>query len=116
MESKTAIEVLGALAQETRLAVFRALVQAGPPGLAAGAIAEALRVAPATLSFHLKELRQAGVITCEREGRSLFYRADFEVMGRLLRFLTDSCCAGPQRPAFSTDAPIQEDPCGSNSP
>lgn len=93
-----AIDVLGALAQETRLAAYRALVQAGPQGLPAGAIASLLEVPPATLSFHLKELRQAGVVDCERDGRSLVYRADFDVMGALLRFLTENCCARSQRP------------------
>ncbi len=117
MESKAALEVLGALAQETRLSAFRALVKAGPMGLSAGAIADALDVPPATLSFHLKELRQAGVVACERDGRSLFYRADFDTMSALLRFLTENCCAGPQRPSLPGDAPCHpEDPCDSNSP
>jgi DNA-binding transcriptional ArsR family regulator len=97
MEIKAAIEALGALAQETRLAAFRALVEAGPEGLPAGAIATALDVPPATLSFHLKELKQAGVVGCEREGRSLVYRADFDAIRALLRFLTENCCRGPER-------------------
>lgn len=96
MEITSAIDALGALAQETRLTAFRALVQAGPEGLSAGAIARALDVPPATLSFHLKELKQAGVVACERDGRSLIYRADFDAMQSLLRFLTDNCCRGPE--------------------
>jgi DNA-binding transcriptional ArsR family regulator len=96
MEIQAALDALAALAQETRLAAFRTLVQAGPGGLAAGAIAAALDVPPATLSFHLKELKQAGVVRCEREGRSLVYRADFDAMRALLRFLTENCCRGPE--------------------
>lgn len=101
MEIKVALEALSALAQETRLAAFRALVQAGPSGLSAGAIAATLDVVPATLSFHLKELKHAGVIACERDGRSLVYRADFDAMRGLLRFLTENCCSGPGVAALS---------------
>ncbi len=94
METMNAVNALGALAQETRLAAFRALVQAGPAGLPAGALAEALAVAPATLSFHLKELKAAGVVDCERQGRSLVYRPRFDTMRALLDFLTEDCCRG----------------------
>jgi ArsR family transcriptional regulator, arsenate/arsenite/antimonite-responsive transcriptional repressor len=100
MEKHEAIAALAALAQETRLDVFRLLVQAGVPGLPAGAIGEALGVPSATLSFHLKELKGAGVVTCRRKGRSLIYGANFTAMDALLRFLTENCCqAGGCAPA-----------------
>ena len=94
MEKQDALAALAALAQETRLDVFRLLVRAGDEGLPAGAISEALDIPSATLSFHLKELKSAGVARCRREGRSLVYSADFGAMGALLRFLTENCCAG----------------------
>jgi len=94
MEKQIVIAALAALAQETRLDIFRLLVRAGSEGLPAGAIAEALGVPSATLSFHLKELRSAGVAHCRREGRSLIYSPDFDAMNDLLGFLTENCCAG----------------------
>ena len=94
MEKQDALAALGALAQETRLDVFRHLVQAGSEGLPAGALADALGVAGATLSFHLKELKSAGVVRCTREGRSLIYAPDFERMNGLLAYLTENCCRG----------------------
>jgi DNA-binding transcriptional ArsR family regulator len=94
MEKKQALAALGALAQETRLDIFRLLVECGPAGLSAGRIAARLGLAPATLSFHLKELRQAGLAQARRDGRSLVYAADFERMGDFLRYLTESCCGG----------------------
>lgn len=94
MEKQDAISALAALAHETRLDVFRLLVRAGVEGLAAGAIAEALGVPSATLSFHLKELKNAGVVDCRRAGRSLIYRPDFQAMNALLGFLTENCCEG----------------------
>ncbi len=97
MEKQTVISALAALAHETRLDVFRLLVQAGPEGLAAGSLAERLSLAPATLSFHLKELKGAGLLCCERDGRSRIYRPDFEVIGGLLGYLTENCCAGDRR-------------------
>jgi len=93
MESRTAIQALAALAQESRLAVFRLLVQAGPTGVAAGEIGAALRLAPATLSFHLKELNRAGLVLARQEGRYIYYSASFEQMGALVGFLTENCCA-----------------------
>jgi ArsR family transcriptional regulator len=94
MEKTDAIAALAALAQENRLDVFRLLVQAGPNGVAAGAVAERLSVAPNTLSFHFDRLRNAGLVTCKREGRSLIYAARFETMNGLLAYLTENCCGG----------------------
>ncbi|MEX1153367.1 ArsR/SmtB family transcription factor [Parvibaculum sp.] len=99
MEIETAIPALAALAQETRLAIFRALVRAHMPvegegGLAAGDIALTLSVPPATLSFHLKELARAGLVTSRREGRSIVYKADLDAMLGLTGFLLDDCCQG----------------------
>ena len=85
---------MAALAHETRLDVFRLLVRAGPKGLTAGAVSERLKVPGATLSFHLKELRNAGMVSCQREGRSLIYSPDFAAMNALLEFLTENCCEG----------------------
>lgn len=94
MESKTAILALSALAQESRLAIFRLLVQAGDEGLAAGRIAETLGVAASSLSFHLKELTHAGLLSSRQEGRFVIYSANFEVMNQLLGYLTENCCGG----------------------
>ena len=93
MESSTAVKSLAALAQETRLAVYRLLVQQGPSGLAAGEISSQLELAPATLSFHLKELANAHLISARQDGRFIFYSADFAAMKGLLAFLTENCCA-----------------------
>lgn len=92
MEKKGAIAALGALAQETRLDVFRLLVTQGPSGLPAGAIAERLDVLPASLTFHLKELQHAGLITQRRLGRQLIYAAEYGAMNDLLVYLTENCC------------------------
>ena len=94
METNQAIAALTALGQETRLAVFRLLVQAGPEGHVAGEIAAALAVPGATLSFHLKELVHAGLVESESRGRNVCYRANFEAMNGLLAYLTHNCCAG----------------------
>lgn len=94
MENIEAISILAALAQESRLDVFRLLVRAGQEGMAAGAIGEALGIPAATLSFHLKELKNAGIVRCQREGRSLIYSADFGTMTAFLSFLTENCCRG----------------------
>jgi DNA-binding transcriptional ArsR family regulator len=94
MNSRTAVTALAALAQEHRLALFRLLVQAGDDGMAAGAIAEALRVPNSSLSFHLAQLRAAGLVTQERRHRSLIYRADFAAMNGLVGYLMENCCAG----------------------
>ena len=94
METLSAAESLAALGHETRLAIFRALVQAGPDGLKAGAIGEALGLAPATLSFHLAHLSRVGLIRGRQESRFIFYSADYSAMGELIAFLTDNCCEG----------------------
>ncbi|HTH41465.1 MAG TPA: metalloregulator ArsR/SmtB family transcription factor [Rhodocyclaceae bacterium] len=94
MNPDLAVASLSALAQSSRLAIFRLLVTAGPEGLAVGAIADALQIAPATLSFHLKTLTQAGLLLSRQEGRFIFYGANFAAMDDLIAFLTDNCCNG----------------------
>jgi ArsR family transcriptional regulator, arsenate/arsenite/antimonite-responsive transcriptional repressor len=94
MESTAAVAALTALAHASRLALFRLLVQAGPDGLAAGDIAETLDIPKATLSFHLKILTLAGLITIRHQSRFIFYAADFATMNELLAFMTENCCAG----------------------
>lgn len=104
MKTTEAVRALAALAQESRLEAFRLLVRAGTDGMPAGKIAEALDVAPATLSFHLKELVGAGLVTQRREGRSIIYSLHVEAMQSLLAFLVEDCCQGqPQlcEPAFA---------------
>lgn len=94
MDEQTIIRALAALAQSHRLKVFRLLVVAGQEGLTPGALAEALELPAATLSFHLKELANAGLVSQERLGRNLVYRAAFEQMNALLAYLTENCCQG----------------------
>jgi DNA-binding transcriptional ArsR family regulator len=94
MRSTAAVNALSALAQEHRLALFRLLVQAGDKGMAAGAIAEALGVPNSSLSFHLAQLRNAGLILQERQHRSLIYRANYPAMNALVAYLMENCCAG----------------------
>jgi ArsR family transcriptional regulator len=94
MEKSDALAALAALSQDNRLDVFRLLVRAGHDGMAAGTVATALSLAPNTLSFHFDRLRQAGLVTVKREGRSLIYAARFETMDGLLAYLTENCCAG----------------------
>ncbi len=94
METKDALAALNAVAQESRLAVFRLLVKAGPPGLAASRIADQLGIAPSSLSFHLKELSHAGLVGQKQEGRFVIYTANFATMNALIGFLTDNCCNG----------------------
>ena len=94
MQETQAIRSLAALAQEARLRAFRALVVAGPEGLTPSTLAEQLGIAANTLSFHLKELTNAGLITQERQGRNLVYRASFDTMNALLGYLTENCCHG----------------------
>jgi len=94
VETKQALQALSALAQESRLAIFRLLIQQGPAGLAAGAIGEKLDLPPATLSFHLAGLARAGLVNSRHEGRFVFYSAHFECMNLLVGFLTENCCGG----------------------
>ncbi len=94
MENKTAVTALAALAQESRLAIFRLLVQAGPTGMAAGKIGEALGIAPSSLSFHMKELSHANLVISRQESRFVIYSANFQAMTELLSFLTENCCGG----------------------
>jgi ArsR family transcriptional regulator, arsenate/arsenite/antimonite-responsive transcriptional repressor len=94
MKSTDAIEALAALAQETRLSLFRLLVERGPQGLAAGEIGGKLRIPAPTLSFHLAQLARAGLVSSRREGRSIIYAADFGGMNELIAYLTENCCGG----------------------
>jgi ArsR family transcriptional regulator len=94
MDIKPVIAALSALAQESRLAVYRLLIQAGPQGMAATRIAEQLDIAPSSLSFHLKELTHSNLVIQTKAGRSLIYSANIETMNELLGFLTDNCCGG----------------------
>ena len=107
MEKTNAIAALAALAQESRLDVFRLLVQAGPDGMPAGQIGERLGLAPATLSFHLNQLRHAGLVTYRRESRSLIYAAEYPAMNSLVAYLTENCCGGAVScaPACTPEAP-----------
>jgi len=94
LDETVAVKALAALAQAQRLRAFRALVAAGPEGLTPGAMAEQLAVAPSALSFHLKELVHAGLVSSEPRGRHLIYRASFAQMNALLAYLTEHCCEG----------------------
>jgi ArsR family transcriptional regulator, arsenate/arsenite/antimonite-responsive transcriptional repressor len=108
MEKKAAVTALAALAQDNRLDVFRLLVQAGPEGMPAGAVAAALDLAPNTLTFHFDRLRTAGLVTVRRDGRSMIYAAQFETMNGLLGFLTENCCGGIQCAPLAESAPVAE--------
>jgi DNA-binding transcriptional ArsR family regulator len=94
MKSIQVVTALAALAQESRLAVYRLLVARGPEGVSAGVIGDKLGIAPPTLSFHLKELANAGLIAGRQQGRFVIYSANFRIMNDLLGFLTDNCCGG----------------------
>jgi DNA-binding transcriptional ArsR family regulator len=106
MEKIAALATLAALAQDNRLDVFRLLVQAGPDGMPAGGVAAALGLAPNTLTFHFDRLRQAGLVTVRREGRSMIYAARFETVNALLAFLTENCCGGESEKCAPT--PVRE--------
>jgi ArsR family transcriptional regulator len=108
MEKTVAVTALAALAQDNRLDVFRLLVQAGPEGMPAGAVAAALDLAPNTLTFHFDRLRTAGLVTVRRDGRSMIYAAQFETMNGLLGFLTENCCGGIQCAPLAESAPVAE--------
>lgn len=94
MEKIDAVAALAALAQDSRLDVFRLLVRAGPAGMPAGEVAASLKLAPNTLTFHFDRLKGAGLVTVRREGRSMIYAARYETMNGLLAFLTENCCQG----------------------
>ncbi|HET7671901.1 MAG TPA: metalloregulator ArsR/SmtB family transcription factor [Burkholderiales bacterium] len=94
MEMTQIVDALAALAQETRLKAYRLLVEAGPEGLPAGRIGEALQLPPATLSFHLAHLSRAGLVKSRQEGRFVLYSADFPTMNQLVGYLTENCCRG----------------------
>jgi ArsR family transcriptional regulator, arsenate/arsenite/antimonite-responsive transcriptional repressor len=93
MNTQQAVKALGALAHEHRLNIYRMLVERGPAGLSAGAIAERVGLVPSSLTFHLKHLQQVGLLTQQRVSRQLIYAADFSVMNGLVGFLTDNCCS-----------------------
>jgi ArsR family transcriptional regulator, arsenate/arsenite/antimonite-responsive transcriptional repressor len=104
MDKNTAISALAALAQETRLDIFRTLVEFRPVGLPAGRIGELLQLPGATLSFHLNQLKQAGLIHVERQGRSLIYSADTDAVDQLAAFLQENCCSrGEDKPKLSVE-------------
>jgi ArsR family transcriptional regulator, arsenate/arsenite/antimonite-responsive transcriptional repressor len=105
LDSAAAVKALAALAQESRLAIFRTLVQAGPDGLAAGRIGELTAIPPSSLSFHLKELSHAALVRSRQDGRFVIYTADFDAMNALLGFLTENCCRGV------SCAPVSAVPC-----
>lgn len=112
MDNKEVIAALNALAQESRLAVFRLLVQAGPEGMAATRIAEQLGIPPSSLSFHLKELTHAGLVSPTKAGRSLIYAASFGTMNGLIDFLTENCCGGSAcAPAVKPTCSTKEGVC-----
>ncbi|MET0204691.1 MAG: metalloregulator ArsR/SmtB family transcription factor [Casimicrobiaceae bacterium] len=94
MKTPDAVKALAALAQDSRLAVYRLLVEQGPAGLSAGTIAERLDMASATLSFHLKELANARLVSARQDGRFIYYAANFDRMNDLIGFLTENCCQG----------------------
>ncbi|MDD2914829.1 MAG: metalloregulator ArsR/SmtB family transcription factor [Gallionella sp.] len=94
MQSAQVVKALAALAQPTRLAIYRLLVECGPEGMAAGQLAEKLKVAPATMSFHFKTLSHAGLIESRQEGRFIYYAANFAAMNGMVDYLTENCCGG----------------------
>jgi len=108
METESVIAALAALAQETRLAVFRLLVQAGPEGMAATRISEQVGIVPSSLSFHLKEMLHADLVTSRQESRFVIYSANFNIINGLVGFLTENCCAG------SPCAPVRGPTCSSS--
>ncbi len=107
MDSQSTIRALAALAQEHRLAAFRLLVQAGPEGMAAGAIADALEVPASSMSFHLAQLAHAGLVSQQRRSRSIIYAADYAVMNALMAYLTENCCGGASCASDAACSPIQ---------
>jgi DNA-binding transcriptional ArsR family regulator len=108
MEKQEALAALGALAQETRLDIYRLLVQVGPDGMPAGHIGDQLGLPSATLAFHLKELKIARLVTCTRNGRSLIYAAEYPNMNALLSYLTENCCGHAAIPSPPVCCPAPE--------
>lgn len=108
MRKQDALEILAALAHENRLDVFRLLVEAGPQGMPAGHIATSLRLPPNALTFHLDRLREAGLVTVQRDGRSMIYAAKYDAMNSLVSYLTDHCCQG--RPEICKPKSMQRRP------
>ena len=102
METKSVVNALGALAQDSRLTIFRKLVQVGPCGMSAGKISESTNIPPSSLSFHLKELTYADLVTSRHESRFIIYSANFSTMNALLAFLTENCCGGNSCVSIST--------------
>lgn len=94
MEERHALMAFGAMSQETRLRIVRLLVKTGPEGMAAGAVANTVEVSPSNVSFHLKELERAGLVTARRDSRSILYSAQYEALSGLIRFLLEDCCGG----------------------
>lgn len=113
MKLTNAVRVLEALAQETRLSIFRALVQAGPEGLPAGAIGEAVGTPASTLSFHLKGLAAAGLVKPRQDGRFIYYTANYSEMSELIAFLTEKCCQGMPAPQAARIGQAVAACCGS---
>src|ERR1700693_3139244 len=111
MNSRTAIASLAALAQESRLSIYRLLVEAGPTGLSVSEIGASLHVSPATLSFHLKELTHAGLIAARQEGRYIFYSANFARMNALMGYLGETCCARDGMDCAPGCGPRAKSPC-----
>lgn len=107
LKTPHAVVALAALAQDTRLAIYRLLVQQGPEGLSAGAIAERLKLPGATLSFHLKELAHAGMIDSRQHGRFVYYCANYAQMNALIGYLTENCCSGQGCAAQPVKAPVR---------
>lgn len=110
MEILTATRALASLAHETRLGIFRLLVQAGEAGLSVGQINQTVQIPPATLSFHLKELAHAGLIASRQESRFIYYRADYDAMNALLAYLTENCCQGEACSPVGVCKPKGENP------
>lgn len=109
MKPGAVIKALGALAQEHRLAVFRLLVQAGPAGMPAGSLAEAIGVPPSSMSFHLAQLTNAGLVTQRRQSRSIIYSADFDTMNGVMGYLTENCCGGVSCSPVTVCSPVSCD-------
>ena len=115
MKPMNAVSSLAALAHDSRLAIYRSLVQAGPTGLSVSEIGAPLKIAPATLSFHLKELAQAGLIRARQDGRFIFYAASYDRMNALIGFLTEKCCVNDGAECGAVCAPRSTKPRSTES-